>query len=249
MTIGENRNKDWLKNGHFCGIWNSPFCDHRAIKLMQNCVYFPSVYQSPCTAFRHSWIPPQERRYLNFSACCCALPRTCSEHCLGFVERRAQYLGFLVLIFIPAWSHAAENGPNSRWRPIQNMQAVPNRPQKQTVDHAASNSNTFVFSAVTVHPIHVNYEEEQWEHIPTSESHNNDERLWFNSTDTVVLVAKNTMTWCPVTGGRQHRTPATFHKAFHEEPGRTLSRKFAVEGKFGLWYYDRDENRNGAPPT
>ena len=33
-----------------------------------------------------------------------------------------------------------------------------------------------------------------------------------------------TVTWRPVTGGRQHHTLATLHKPFHEEPGRMLSR-------------------------
>jgi len=32
------------------------------------------------------------------------------------------------------------------------------------------------------------------------------------------------MTWRSVSGGRQDSTPATFPKAFHEEPGRMLSR-------------------------
>jgi len=38
------------------------------------------------------------------------------------------------------------------------------------------------------------------------------------------LLIRNTVTWQPITGGRQHRTPATLHKPFHEEPGRMLSR-------------------------
>ena len=38
------------------------------------------------------------------------------------------------------------------------------------------------------------------------------------------FLSRNTVTWRPVTGGRQHRTPATLSKAFHEEPGRVLSR-------------------------
>ena len=65
----------------------------------------------------------------------------------------------------------------------------------------------------------------------------------------------------PVTGGRQHSTPATLPKAFQEEPDRMLSRgqqkicrrfwhtpkisqKFSGEWKFGLCCYDRDENRS-----
>jgi len=37
----------------------------------------------------------------------------------------------------------------------EKMQAAPNRPQKQTVDPATSNSNTLIDSAVTVNLIHV----------------------------------------------------------------------------------------------
>jgi len=36
------------------------------------------------------------------------------------------------------------------------------------------------------------------------------------------LLSRNTMNRQPVTGGRQHRTPATLTTAFHEEPGRIL---------------------------
>ena len=51
-------------------------------------------------------------RYLNYSTCCSALPLTCSIHALGFWRDTPI---FLVVIFIPAWSHAAEN--HSCWKP------------------------------------------------------------------------------------------------------------------------------------
>jgi len=44
--------------------------------------------------------------------------------------------------------------------PVQKMLVVPNRPRMQTVDLAASNSDTPVDSATTVYPIHVDCEEE-----------------------------------------------------------------------------------------
>jgi len=67
-------------------------------------------------------------------------------------------------------------------------------------------------------------------------------------------------------GTRQHRTPATPLKAFHEEPGHILSRnrqqmcirllhaprnsrKFAGEWQFVRLCYGRDENRRGYHPA
>jgi len=38
------------------------------------------------------------------------------------------------------------------------------------------------------------------------------------------LLRRNAVTCQPITGGRQYRTLATLPKAFHEEPGRMLSR-------------------------
>jgi len=38
MNIGEDRNQDRFKKWQLCGVWKLPFCNHRAIKLRQNCV-------------------------------------------------------------------------------------------------------------------------------------------------------------------------------------------------------------------
>ena len=59
--------------------------------------------------------------------------------------------------------------------------------KKPIVDLAASNNDTLVNSAVTVYPIHINYEE-QWQHTPLLEPNTHDERLWFYfaTTDTNV---------------------------------------------------------------
>ena len=52
-----------------------------------------------------------------------------------------------------------------------------------------------------------------------------DQQLEFKSTRFGhKLVIRNTVTWRPVTSGRQHCTPATLHKAFQEETGRMFSR-------------------------
>jgi len=42
-----------------------------------------SVYQSPCSAFRHLWIPPQDTS----TSLPAAVPLTCSVHWLGFLGR------------------------------------------------------------------------------------------------------------------------------------------------------------------
>ena len=41
MTTDEDRNKDRFKNWQLCGVWMLPCCDHKAIRLTQNCVRFP----------------------------------------------------------------------------------------------------------------------------------------------------------------------------------------------------------------
>jgi len=47
ITTGEDRNKNGFKSWQLCGIWSLPFCNHRAIKLKQNCVCFTN----PCINF------------------------------------------------------------------------------------------------------------------------------------------------------------------------------------------------------
>ena len=54
--------------------------------------------------------------YLNFLTCCCVLLLTCSVHWLGFLKRHNTSV-FLVLIFIPTWSHATESRSSACWRP------------------------------------------------------------------------------------------------------------------------------------
>ena len=56
-----------------------------------------------------------------------------------------------------------------------------------------------------------------------SESSNNGKHSWFKSPDAETNCWSG-IQWRPATGGCQHRTPATLHKPFHEEPGRMLSR-------------------------
>ena len=114
MTISTDWNKNQLKNWQFCGDWKLPFCDHRAIKLTQNCVY---SFTNPCI---NLLAPPSvTRKYhpkvlelLHLLQCIAAH----SVHCLEFLERHNISV-FLVLTFIPTRSHAADNRSNSCWRP------------------------------------------------------------------------------------------------------------------------------------
>jgi len=87
MTIGKGLKKNRFKRWQLCGVEKLPFCDHKAIKLTQNCVSFTN----PCN---NLFVPPSvtgkyypKAQYLNFSTCCSVLPLTCSAHCLRFVER------------------------------------------------------------------------------------------------------------------------------------------------------------------
>ena len=100
--------------------------------------------------------------------------------------------------------------------------------------------------------------EEEWRQH-TSLSHG--ERSWFNSPDTDINFWAGTQ-WL---GGRQHWTPATLPKVFHEEPGCMLSRGSTKHVKTSLAYSQDfskicrrvkswfcratsgDENRTGCP--
>jgi len=55
MTTGEEWNKDWFKNWQKCSVWKLPFYNHRAIKLMQNCICLLICVLSPCSILCHSW--------------------------------------------------------------------------------------------------------------------------------------------------------------------------------------------------
>ena len=62
----------------------------------------------------------------------------------------------------------------------------------------------------------IDYEEERWQHTPFLESNTNTERLWVNPVDRdTIFWNRNTVTWRPATGTRQHRTPTTSPQAFH----------------------------------
>jgi len=72
------------------------------MKLKQGCASFAN----PCIIplFRLPSLVNITPRYLNFSNCCSVLQRT-----VTWVSKEVQYLCTLVLIFIPAFTHSAEN--------------------------------------------------------------------------------------------------------------------------------------------
>ena len=130
MTICKDRNKDRFENWQLCGVWKLvlPFCDHRAIKLTQNCFSFanPCInLLAPPSATRKYATP----RCLNVSTCCSVLPLTCSIHCLGFVERRNTSV-FLVLISFRRGRTQLKTDRVHSEDSVEKMLAVPNRLQQ-----------------------------------------------------------------------------------------------------------------------
>ena len=130
MTTGEGRNKDRFKNWKLCVLWKSPFRHYGTITLTQICVCFNNPCINPSVPdLRHSWIPPKKTltsllAAVYFRSLAEYLPWACCE---------TKYLHFIVLIFVPARSHAAENRSNACWRSCwedPSMHAVPIRPQK-----------------------------------------------------------------------------------------------------------------------
>jgi len=119
---GEDRNKYWLKSWQLCVEWKLPMCGNRVTKRTQYCVCFANQWVNVLLRF-----PPfvnTTPRCLNFSTCCSVLPFTFSLHWFGFLERKNISV-IVVLNFISAWSHAAENRSHAvHWRPVEKTQAV-----------------------------------------------------------------------------------------------------------------------------
>ena len=180
MIKDQNRNKDRFKNWQFCGFCKLSFREHRGIKLTQHCLCFTNTWINLLVLpSLINTIPT----CMNVAVCYSVLPLTCSIHCLGFLGRH-NISTFLVLVFIPAWSHAAENRSSTCWGPCWEDVNSTKSSEKITVDLAACNSDTFDESTVTVYPIHIGHAEEWLQHTPLLESNTHCERLWFNSADT-----------------------------------------------------------------
>jgi len=143
-TIGKDRNKDRFTNWQLYGVGLS-FRDHTAIKLMKNCVIFgnPSISliaPPSVTCKYHHYV----LTFLHLLLQC--IPLTCSIRCLWFVERHNTSI-VLVLIFILAWSHAAESWSSACWRPCWE--------DASSTKSSAKTKRLILDSAVTVYPIHV----------------------------------------------------------------------------------------------
>ena len=135
ITTGEDRNKDRFKNRYLCAFWKLPLsarCDkaNAELGLLHPCINHlvpPSTtreYHPEALELLDSWVPP--RGTWRHSICCRVLPLTCNVHCLfGLLERHNTSV-FFVLIFIPTWTHAAENENRSSacWRPC--WEDIPN---------------------------------------------------------------------------------------------------------------------------
>ena len=107
MTIGWDRNKDL----QLCGVWKIPVSSPRSGEAnAQLRLLSYSVYQPPCSAFRHSWIPLHCSTMVRPAPVYCRSLAACTA-----LRQRPNTSVFLVTIFSPA--HAAENRSNARWRP------------------------------------------------------------------------------------------------------------------------------------
>jgi len=107
---------------------------------------------------------------------------------------------------------------------------------------------------------HIEYEEESWQHTPLSEFNTTVNGCDLTPPTKAPIVSKNTVTWRPVTGGRQHGTVLPQHspkfftrtlvikmfKCLWHAP--KISRKSAGEWNFVLLCYGRDKNRTGYHP-
>jgi len=148
MTTGEDRNKDRFKNWQLCGVWKLPFRHHGAMKLTQNwaCFTYPCINLFIPTSVTLNTIP----RYLNVFTCCSVLRHTCRIQCLGRLERHNASI--LLVIFVPAWLHAAENRSNACWRPCCEDPPLQHKfARKKHAGHpAVPNNDTLVDASVTV---------------------------------------------------------------------------------------------------
>ena len=125
--------------------------------------------------------------------------------------------------------------------------------REQTVDPAAPDSNTLVDSAMTVYPIHIDYEDGWWQHTPWSEAYANGEQLWLNSAHTDIKLWAGIQ--CLTASDSQPLVnvvlPKHFPKALPVRDRQNkcryvlhiskISRNFLGEWKLGLQLHVQDE--------
>ena len=141
MTIGEDRNKDGFKNWKLCVLWKLPFRHHGAVKSRRTTFALPVSVSIPL--FRLPSLENTNPRSFNASTCFNVFLLTCRKHCFECLKKHNTSI-FLDLIFVPAWSHAAESPSNACWRLCwddSRMQCKFVR-KKQMVHPAVSNSGT-----------------------------------------------------------------------------------------------------------
>ena len=147
MTTGEDRNKDPFKNWKLCGLWKLPFRHQRALKLTESCVCFTNPCINPFvpTSVTREYYLKKLRRLNPLQIISAHLQTT-----LPWASWETSI--FLVLIFVPAWSPAAENRSNASWRPCWEDPRVQYQfiRKKQTVHPAVPNSDTLVDASVAV---------------------------------------------------------------------------------------------------
>ena len=107
-----DRNKDQFKNWQLCGVWKLPFCDHKALKLTQNCVCITNqcINLLVLPSFTCEYHPKVFELFRPASLYCHL------QLALAWVSGETQHLGLSSANCIPAWSHAAENRSSACWR-------------------------------------------------------------------------------------------------------------------------------------
>jgi len=155
MTIGKDQNKDRFKNWQLCSVWKLPFCDHRAILPIHVSISSLHLLSLVNTTPSYLSLSP-DAVYCHSLAAYTAL--VCKERYFwcwfSFRFSRTQQINDRV--------HAEDL--------VEKMLAAPNCLQKYMVEPAALNADTPVDSAVTVYPIHVDYEKEWRQHTPLLET-------------------------------------------------------------------------------
>jgi len=149
------RTKTDLKTDRFAVFENSCFVTTERWSSCNFAFALPTRYQSLCSAFRHSWIPPRgtynSRSAAGYSRLLAACPALGSRETLCFSLFNAKFHSSSVVC---------------SWKPIicilktlirecKKHQIV----RKKSVDSAASNNDILVDSDVNIYPIHINHKE------------------------------------------------------------------------------------------
>ena len=179
-------------------LWPQSDKAHEILRLL-----YQSVYRCPCSALRHSWIPPQRSwtsRSLYYIA-------AYVQSILVCFFKETQYLGiFRAGFHYDVVARSRENRSNACWNPVERMQAVPSCPHKANGWSCSfKHGGIIIDSAVTV-----------WRGMVTAHTIVAIQHpLRTDLTPRIQTSEQNTMS--------QQRTPVTLPKASHEEPGHMLS--------------------------